>query len=315
MMMKIKSYLFVFVLLFVNIMLQNAQSVIGFPTKDASWQEGYYLSASQVIPQRRVLCGDTTINSKTYAKLFTIIFNNQGTESGRNYEGVIRSTTDFVFWIPKNELVESILYDWSLESTQTITLQTITGSQNILTAKSNQYLTTSDGVFRRVIVFKSQAGAQEEVWIEGIGSSSGIIARGVNPNESSDYVPFLNCYRFESEVIYTPPNPPLACDYIFNENCLSTSIDEYLDLDQVHFSIFPNPFLDKIELEVDGFELLGNPSWKMYNLHGQQVVTGYLQGAKEVILLEGKMGKGIYLLEISDDSKKVIFRQKIVKGE
>jgi hypothetical protein len=313
--MKNKSYLLLFVFIFVNVLLQKAQSTIDFPTKDATWQEGYYLSATQIIPQRRVLCGDTTINTQTYAKIYSIIFNNQGSESGRYYEGGVRSETDFVFWVPKDASTEIILYDWSLEATQIITLQTVIGTPNTLTAKSNQYITTSDGVVRRVIVFKSQAGAAEEVWIEGIGSSSGIIARGVNPNESTDYVPFLNCYRFETEEIYSPPNPPLACDYIFNENCLSTSRNENEKLEAVNFSVFPNPFLDKIELEIKGFEFLEKPILKVFNLHGQEVVTAHLQKPKEVVFLDGKKMDGIYFLEITDDSGTVIFRKKMIGGE
>jgi hypothetical protein len=186
-----KIYFLTTVFIIVNVLLIKAQSTLSFPSQMATWQEGYYLSANQIIPERKVLCGDSTINNKTYSKIFSIIFNNQGLESNRFYEGALRSETDFVFWIPKNESMEILLYDWSLESTQTISLQTITGSQNVLVAKSNEYITTSDGVLRRAIVFKSQGGGVEEVWIEGIGSSSGILSRGVNPNESPDYIPFL----------------------------------------------------------------------------------------------------------------------------
>ena len=313
--MRNKSFLLVLVIFFVNVLLLNAQSTISFPDKDATWQEGYYLSANQIIPERRVLCGDTTINNKTYAKIYSILFNNQGIESGRNYEGAIRSETDYVYWVRINEPMETILYDWSLESTQTITLQTVTGIQNIMTAKSNEYVTTADGILRRAIVFKSQGGGAEEVWIEGIGSSSGIVARGVNPSESPDYVPFLNCYRFDSEVIYTHPNPPLACDYIFNQNCFSTAVDENERLDKIAVTIFPNPFFDKIELEIDGFELLEKPVLRIYNLQGQEVVTIHLQNNKELVFFEEEMIKGIYFLEISNDSGIVLFRNKMVGGK
>ncbi len=311
--MTYKSLLFISTFLFVNILFIKAQSSINFPTQDATWQEGYYIAANQIIPERRVLCGDTTINNKTYARIYSIIFNNQGTESGRYYEGAVRGEIDQVFWIPKNATMESILYDWSLESTQTITLQTITGSENTLTAKSNQYITTSDGIFRRVIVFKSQAGAEEEVWIEGIGSSSGIIARGVNPNESPDYVPFLNCYRYETEIVYTHPNPPLACNYIFNENCLSTSIEGNGNFDEIKFTVYPNPFLDKFDLEMDGFEMLKNPILKIFDLQGQLVITTHLQKNREVVFFEQKINAGIYILEVWDDLNEVVFREKMIK--
>lgn len=312
--MKNKSYFLMFVFLFVNVLLQEAQSTINFPTQTASWQEGYYLSANQIIPERRVLCGDTTINSKTYAKIFSIIFNNLGIESDRIYEGCIRNQTDYVYWIPTNESLEIILYDWSLESTETIELKTVTGTQNILTAKSNEYITTSDGILRRVIVFKSQGGGAEEVWVEGIGSSSGIIARGVNPNESPDYIPFLNCYRYENEIVYSHPNPPLTCNYIFNETCLSTSIYEVDKREGINLTVFPNPFLDEIELEIIGFDLLEKPVLKIYNLQGKEVVTIYLQNPKEIISFSQKVKKGIYLLEISDETGDVFFRKKMIGG-
>lgn len=312
--MKNQSCFLIMFFAFVNVLFLNAQSSINFPSQKASWQEGYYLSANQIIPERKVLCGDTTINNKTYSKIFSVIFDNLGNESGKNYEGCIRSETDFVYWIPVNESSEEILYDWSLESTETIELTTVTGTQNVLTAKSNEYITTADGVFRRVIVFKSQGGAAEEVWVEGIGSSSGIIARGVNPNESPDYVPFLNCYRYDSELIYSHPNPPLACNYIFNQNCLSTSISEIKESDKIRFLVFPNPFFDKIELEIVGFELLEKPVLKIYNLLGKEVVTIYLQNENEVISIDGKMNHGIYLVEISNESGGVIYSKKIIQG-
>jgi hypothetical protein len=313
-MMNNKIYFLTTVFIIVNVLLIKAQSTLSFPSQMATWQEGYYLSANQIIPERKVLCGDSTINNKTYSKIFSIIFNNQGLESNRFYEGALRSETDFVFWIPKNESMEILLYDWSLESTQTISLQTITGSQNVLVAKSNEYITTSDGVLRRAIVFKSQGGGVEEVWIEGIGSSSGILSRGVNPNESPDYIPFLNCYRYDSEIIFTHPNPPLICNYIFNENCLSTSIYENGNLERSNFFVFPNPFLDEIEIEIRHFDLLEKPILKIFNLQGKEILTTYLQSSKEVISFDEKLKMGIYFLVVSDKSGDVLFRRKMVGG-
>ena len=69
---SIVSAIIMIAFLFVNILLQKAQSTINFPTQKATWQEGYYLSVNQIIPERRVLCGDTTINSKIYSKIFSI---------------------------------------------------------------------------------------------------------------------------------------------------------------------------------------------------------------------------------------------------
>lgn len=309
--MKLKHHFLITKFIFVNVLFSYSQSSIEFPKSNATWQEGYYLSASQIIPERRVLCGDTTINNQVYAKIFSIIFNNQGIESERVYQGGIRGEVDQVFWVKKDESTEIVLYDWSLESTETIEVETITGTQNTLTAKSNEYITTSDGVLRRVIVFKAVGNNEEEVWIEGIGSNFGILARGVDLNVSPDYRPFLNCYRFENEIIYSPTNPPLSCNYIFNENCVLTS-SKVLKKREINVLVFPNPFSQKIGITIVGFEELKNPLLKIMNGQGRLIKTMYLHNRESAILFETIMSKGLYLIEISDDLNKIKFRKKLI---
>lgn len=310
--MKLKSYLLTILFIHVNVLFVFSQSTIEFPKSNATWQEGYYLSANQIIPERRVLCGDTLIGNHLYAKIFSIIFDNQGIESDRLYQGGIRGEVDQVYWIKKDEPTEIVLYDWSLESTETIEVETITGTQNTLTAKSNEYITTQDGVLRRVIVFKAIGDNEEEVWIEGIGSSFGILARGVDLDDSPDYQPFLNCYRFENEIIYSPMNPPLACDFIFNENCLSTSIQGGVTK-PLEISIYPNPFFHEIVIKINRFEQLEQPKLKLFDGQGRLKKTIYLQEEKSVINFSKEISKGIYLIEISDDSNRIKYRKKMIR--
>lgn len=59
----------------------------------------------------------------------------------------------------------------------------------------------------------------------------------------------------------------------------------------MNFSVFPNLFLDKLELEINGFELLENSVLNVSILNGQQTVTIHLQSEKETIFSISKLAK------------------------
>lgn len=291
-----------------------SQSTIDFPKDNASWQEGFYFANNMIAPEYRVLCGDTTISGNTYSKIYQLTYDNQGQEANRIYEGGLREAGDRVYWMQSFTSDEILLYDWGLESTEQITLKTVLGTENTITAGSNQVMTTPDGVFRRVIVFAPQAGAPEEVWVEGIGSNLGILARGTNQNENPDYRPFLNCYRFEQEIILESDNAPLNCDFIFNENCLLTSLNETIKLKEVNFKIFPNPFQRQTQIQIENFELLKTPILSIYNMQGQIIHQINVNEKLLEISLEENISQGIYFFELTASDLSFSQRRKVVVG-
>jgi hypothetical protein len=181
-----------------------------FPSQDVSWQ-GVTWSIAGPIPYYQALCGDTTINEQIYSKFYGYSINSQGEEEAQ-YLAAIRVSGPRVWIIEQGSNSEIILYDFSLEAGDQITLEYI-GQPGQITVKVAAVSTIQmDGEFVKVIEFVPVSGT-EESWIEGVGSTRGPVFRSFT---AVDATSDLTCFRKEEELIYRTV-PENECD--FNPGC------------------------------------------------------------------------------------------------
>lgn len=292
------------ILIFFSIQLMKAQPSQFFPTGKASWENATIGFAGVPIPDYQVLCGDTLIGNNTYSQLYSVFLDTSGMETMRQYLGGTRMETDLVFFIENNASEEYLLYDFSLQTGQSITVQTIFGSNETLTVFSNELIDTPDGVTRRVIHF------EYESWIEGIGSTRGLITRGLPLIPDLD--PYLNCFKSFGELGYSNPNTQPECLFTFIDLCESTSVDNISKIQVVNFEVFPNPFFDKTTIEISEMKHLESPILKIYTIQGQLVEKIVEINEEKFIFSRKNLNAGVYVFELSDWKTTFALRKKII---
>ncbi|MFK7770963.1 MAG: T9SS type A sorting domain-containing protein [Saprospiraceae bacterium] len=275
-----------------------------FPTKNASWENATIGFAGVPFPDYQVICGDTIIGNNTYSQLYSIFLDTSGVETMRQYFGGTRMEADLVFYIENNSSTEYLLYDFSLETGQTITVQTIFGSDETLTATSNMLIDTPDGVTRRVINFDNES------WIEGIGSTRGLITRGLPITPDLD--PYLNCFKSFEQLGYSNPNTQPECLFTFTDLCGTTPISDLSKNEIVNFKVFPNPISDESTIEVKGILELKSPVISIYNHQGQIVEKIMNINEDKFIFSRKNLKAGVYIFELSDWKTTFALRKKIL---
>lgn len=275
-----------------------------FPIENALWESATIGISGIPMPEYQVLCGDTTVQNIQYSKLYSLTLDSLGNETSRSYLGGTRMETDLVFFVEANSSTEYLLYDFSLETSQSISIQTIFGDTKTLTALSNELIDTPDGVTRRVIHFDSES------WIEGIGSTRGLLTRALD--NIADLNTYLNCFKSFNQLGYSNPNTQPECLFSFEELCETTSLTNPSFENLIDFSISPNPVNTEAHIKIFGFQHLLSPKIRIYNLQGQ-IIEKFGELNEEFFLFSRKRLKaGVYVFELSDGKTTFALRKKII---
>lgn len=189
---------------------------------------------------------------------------------------------------------EYLIYDFSLNKNDTFS--TYNGMCNIqYIVDSIDTVTLLNGEKRKRLFFSS---SNQETWIEGIGSLTGLFSVGLYQCVA-DYYNDLTCFKENDTLKYHNSVYPV-CYYS------ATGIIEE-DLTK-NFSINPNPFSDFTTLSVLNLQN-ENLLLAIYNSTGQLIrKTANIIGSK-IIIERGYLKSGLYLFLLTSD------RQCIGKGK
>ena len=289
----------------------SAQPNQFFPTKDAMWEEAFIGIAGVPIPTYFAICGDTMIDNTLYAKLYTLQVDNMGNVTNKIYEGGVKPGADQVWLVKPGQINQIVLYDFALLPGEEITVETISGSQNTLTVEHNELINTNDGITRRVIYFFSQGvGIPQEYWIEGIGSSRGLLTRGMEL--AIDFEPYMNCYKYEDQLTWSNPVIQPECTFSYSENCETTPTSPIDFLKEIQWTISPNPFAHETEIKIDGFENLEEPIVRIFDLQGKLIEKIDQIGEEKLIFSRKHLNAGLYVFELRDLKTTFAVRKKII---
>ena len=289
----------------------NAQPNPFFPMENGVWEEAFIGFAGFPIATYTVTCGDTLINDEVHAKLFELFLDTLGNINNRVYLGASKTGSDQVHYIPAGSLDPILLYDFSLETGQSIELVNFffgTTSMNTLTVASNNLLTDNAGISRRVIVFENNFDINE-VWIEGIGSNRGLLTRGLGP--IADFEPFMNCFKYEDILLWSNQQTMPTCEFSFTELCGTTSTNN-LQLEKIKLHIFPNPFQSETTIEIEGFKELEEPELRIYNIQGQLIQKSLELNEEKFSFFRKDLNAGLYVFELFDTKTTFALRKKII---
>jgi hypothetical protein len=194
---------------------------IPFPTGGAIWKEEHITIAGP-FSHYFTLCGDSLEEDIIYQKVFELQVNPTGQVVGEFFHGLLHAIGSVITFRFVEDDSDRILYDFGLEAGDEITLNDFTGTftfdRMVDSVKTENLL----GASRKVIYFHpGYAGAPVERWIEGIGSTYGLLGRAFDPGFDVGFA--LQCFKLDDQILQLTndncvmPAPPV---------CLTNTSDE-----------------------------------------------------------------------------------------
>lgn len=220
------------------------------------------------------LAGDTTVATVSYKKLYRSSVTNP---DDWELAYLMREDVSKKVWLkPLNENEEYLMYDFSLEAGESITVGV--GEPATLQIDSVAQVTIDLSARNKFWLSCNEMPEYQETWIEGIGSSKGICHSG-SAFIVGGWHRFL-CLSDESGLVYSNPH--------YQSCWLATNIEDPVDDAN---SIYPNPAKDFIILN----NIITTETITLKNTNGQ-VIRQY--PAKEKRLDVSGIPSGLYFLQI-----------------
>lgn len=245
----------------------------------------------EVIPEGT----DEVIGSHTYKK-FTDPFPSYDPVTGDNATIVyIREEADTKRVYRMVNGNEQLIYDFSLENGDQITLEGITFNASI------DELTVNTGVRKRITLesvelFNGQPIRQ--IWIEGVGSNAhpfypGFFMYAEVFSSGGGYRVYTRCEYQNGEHVFGNPPVCAAQQMGVAENALHNP--------DIIFS--PNPFT--AHLTIDAENGLADATFKLYNVQGQLVREINNLSGKKITIGRENLSSGLYFVQLFENNRLV----------
>ncbi len=142
-----------------------------------------------------------------------------------------------------------------------------------------------------------------EYWIEGMGSTAGLIHSGCIMSQLTGSAMFtLLCYYEDDELIYKNPNFPV-CFYPIVGTPKPEKLESY-------FSLNPNPVTDASYLTIR-YDKAKYIKIHIFNSLGEQVSENKIQAPGSLNINASDYSKGVYFYTVSKGNQ-VLFRDKFI---
>jgi len=265
---------------------------IPFPQKNAIWKEAHTTIAGPIL-RHFALCGDTVINSTTYSRVVQLQLDSTGQVSGKNYVGAIRSGGPIVRFIADLEVDENTLYDFSLQAGDTIQVKPWFGDFPIVRAVDSVRTEDLAGQLRKVIYFHpGYEGAPVEFWMEGIGSSYGLLGRAADP--FPDYGFDLLCFQQGNTYLN------LTLIECFLPEVPDCGFSNTTDTMPLPVTVSPNPSNKDITVSIPEDRPVAAWHLVVFDAVGRRVSTIEPQSTFVAVIPGGSLAPGTYFLTIDE---------------
>lgn len=248
---------------------------VEFPTEFAVWRYSFKEEAGEPsYPYYYYMEGDSTYMNNTYKKILG--------------EGLIRSEDKRVYFIPQNDTIEYLMYDFNLEVGDKFYIPPYLGYVLIDSLTVLEIGTTTlYGGTRKLWSFENGAAK----WVEGIGTDYGFFSEPWYEVVASA-TSFLKCFAKDSIMI--------------DAQCELNNTNEEASK-ATNISVFPNPFHDKITIQTstpNPIDLI-----QIFDLNGRLI-----QSIKEqsTIQMDANLPSGVYYLKGVIDGE--TFYKRVVKN-
>lgn len=292
--MNVKILAFVFVLSFA--FPSRSQSYMPFPDSGSVWQiDVISMGVFHPLDQMGVT-GDTLIDTKNYHKISKLTEISSWDPFPTTHIASVREEDSLWWFIKSGDTIEYLLYDFSVTIGETISIfNPWIFEQSVLVVTSLDSILIQ-GQYRKRINLLNPLN-EIEFWIEGIGSSNGIIYSG---QATWDEGHLLMCFHENDTLAYINPE--------FNDcNYTTTGIDDNKTI------VSANVFFTAKELRVHVIsDLIHFPiSITLHSTNGSLIVSREILQNQETILLDN-LEMGIYIANLFDSQGNRFFTNRIV---
>lgn len=288
-----KKLVFFSVAVFTAVSTQ-AQQYFHLPDSNAVWK---CLNNVQIS-----VSGSVTQNNKVYKKY---------TSNGNPYLLREDTVTKRVYILSAQDTTqENLLYDFSLQVNQTATVYPV-GQWVGIKVQSIDSVLIGNNYRKRLQIVNPTLMFQEfdifqEYWIEGIGSTSGVLFSGENAIPLYDLCHnTLLCYEQNGVELYHHPHYGNNCSAI----CVGGGVKEYTN--KINLAVYPNPTSNSITVKL--------PVRKKYGVYKIELSNMFGEVCKEISSVNTKaeidlsqLQSGIYFLQVFEE-RNLVAVEKIVK--
>ncbi len=244
--------------------------------------------------------GDTTIDNREYKKIERIeydIFCLNTVVNGPDYRGAIRDDTinQKVFYVPIGQTNEELIYDFNLESGDTL-ISYLDWSQPLIVDFVDSVLISNE--YHKRIVFQYY----EAEIIEGIGSRTGLL----EPLIAFERGSYLCALYVDTTFIF----PGYPCNMSATDTCLTVNIESQFN--DSEFSIFPNPAKDLFQIKISSELLLRSPRLNIISNLGKTCKSLRLTDEITKINLN-ELNSGLYIVNFYTDKKLISSKILIIE--
>jgi hypothetical protein len=269
----------------------NAQPYIPMPTTKAVWTISRVNQGAIRNIDKYGMYGDTIIKIVTYKKIYyNSDFNFNIASSNTFYSGAIREYAKKVYRIRPGTSTEGLLYDFNITIGDTARIINYYG--NLIKQKVSGFnFIVFNGIVHRKWIFQSG-----EYWLEGIGSSYGLLHSFYN---AFDLCEDLVCLSIDGTVQYHNTTPVcFNAETIYDCDGGFVSINE-LSVENTKSIIFPNPFSNSAILKTT-IEL-NEATLKVYDILGQEVLILCHLNGQEIKIIKGNLNSGNYYYHLTQN--------------
>ena len=259
----------------------------------------------ELITESLVISGDTLIDGELYKKVLRKLSSEtQYWHGSMEYDlyGIIKEEeSGKVFYKPKEQEVEYLLYDFGMNVNDTAVMYWCQNPNCEVHVRIDSIATQHIAGSERKVFYVSSKDMYSDwiwlnTWVEGIGAMEGLLyschvvsAGGITLHE-------LLCYHEDGELVWQNPN--------YN-TCLIDPESIQDNTEESGLQVYPNPAWEKVK--IDGIEA---SEVQVYNALGQLVKT--VRDTNEISM--AGLPQGVYLLRIADAEGKKHVERVVVKG-
>ena len=256
------------------------------------------------VTESLMVSGDTVVDGVLYKKVLRKLSSETHYWHGSlEYDlyGIIKEEeSGKVFYKPKEQEVEYLLYDFGMNVNDTAVMYWCQNPNCEVHVRIDSIATQHiAGAERRVFYVSSKDMFGDEwhwlnTWVEGIGAMEGLLYSCHIVNAGGITLHELLCYHEDGELVWQ--------NSTYN-TCLIDPLSIQDNTEASGLQVYPNPAKDRVVIE--GMEAV---EVKVCNTSGQMVKT--VRGTNEIDIAD--LAKGVYLLRITDADGKV-YTNKITK--
>ncbi len=253
--------------------------------------------------------GDTTANGQTYIRLMNDWYRASEDTTYTQIIGFFREDISArkVYGLNSASSIdpENIYYDFSKKAGDTLKIGVNTTL--LLDSINNTAIVCGDAVVteNRVFHFTNINDGTPVTWIEGVGAISGL---------QGNYYDF-DCKTLDEGLICKMTDDNIV--YHFNkiegfEDCpFEVGSSNHQKPQEMALRLYPNPAHSVLRISGDPTEL-GNARYRIFNLTGKMIKTGFLDYSNETTVDISNLQGGAYIVEISNEKKNLRTNKKFV---